>query len=433
MFFAFIILLFIIPLVIAAVNSRSIARTQYAFNNASTNITSTTGSIICGNVGIGTFLAIYLFTQSSPVIGMAIVFSYSLGLVICGLVAKRIHILARKTDTYSLVDLICARHAKSPVLPIWMPVAFIFILRSAVQLSALALIIAEAFEIAFSISLIISTFIAGSYTFIGGYKAATETDLFQAVVIVVLMLVIAFGIREFELEQRSFFDLGIYKPFLLLGIFLFVPLSPILAVDNWQRIATSRDASVARNSYFIAAFICGCIYLLIWLVGMLPTQTGDVLQTFRTLMPAEIPWLADILFMTCILSSIDTFVMPLVTTFSREDRNILQLRLAVAAIFVCVGLVSYVSGDLLNSVIAAFNSLTVFLPAVLGSFLLKHPTRQAASISLNSGVLVTLVLTLIDVNTAAIGGFAFSAIAYLVAHKFAKSGSAIAQKPTRNY
>ena len=418
MFFTFVVLLLAMPLVVATINSRTINHRQFIYNSASTGMISTLGSIICGNVGIGTFLAIYLFTQSSPVIGLSIVIAYSLGLVICGLAASRIHSISRETGTYSLVDLICARHEGSPVLPVWMPVAFIFVLRSAVQLSALALIAAEAFGLSFAHSLVLSTLIAGSYTFVGGYKAATETDLFQAAVIVILMLVIAFGITEFELETRDFFDLGPYKPFLLVGIFLFVPLSPILAVDNWQRIATADGSHVASRSYYLAAMICGSIYFLIWLVGMLPSQTGDVLQTFRTLMPSQMPWLADILFMTCILSSIDTFVMPLVTTLAEKNKSVFRLRFAVAAMFFCVGMVSYVSGDLLHSVIAAFNSLTVFLPAVLGACFLKRPAKQAAWISLNSGVIVTLILTLIDVNIAAIGGFVFSSLTYIAVDEF---------------
>lgn len=418
MFFTAAVILLFCPILFAFISNTGISRNQFAFNSRSTNFLSTLGSIICGNVGIGTFLAIYLFAQASPIIGLSIVISYTLGLILCGVVARRIHAISLQTQTYSLVDLINNRHDCHYKLPVWIPVAFIFIMRSAVQLSALTLIMSEAFGISFLSSLILSTLIAGSYTFIGGYKAATETDAFQAIVIITLMILLMFGVKEYELTERDFFDLGPYKPFLLIGIFAFVPLSPVLAVDNWQRIATAKNAQTAQWSYFTAAIICGAIYASIWLVGMLPSQTGDVLQTFRSLMPETAPWLADILFITCILSSIDTFVMPLVSTLTQNDTKLKNLRLAVIFLFLCVGMVSYLMGDILNSVIAAFNSLTVFLPAVLGVFLLRKPIRYAAWLSLNGGVIVTLLLTIIDINIAAIGGFIFSAIVYVVVTKY---------------
>ena len=413
MFIIAILILLAAPLLLVVFRKQAHTTASYTLNQDGNGLFIAVCSIICGNVGIGTFVAIFLFTQASPVIGLSIVVAYTIGLFACSFIAPLIHKKAREFEAYSLIDFINHAHGNGALFPIWIPISLIFILRSSVQLTALAMIIASAFDIGLIASLSFSAVLVGSYTLVGGYKAATESDVIQAGIIFCLVLVALTGMNEFEMRDAQFFDLGPYKPFLLIGIFLFVPFSAPLAVDNWQRMATTPDASTARLAYAIAAVLCSVVYGTIWLAGMLPSSTGDALQTFRSFMPEQMPWLADVLFITCIISSIDTFVMPLVTPLARRGASLAQLRWAVAALFCVLACVSLILGDLLENVIAAFNSLTVFLPSVVAALCFKKLQKWAAWASLNAGIVATLLLSAIDINMAAIGGFAFSTIVYL--------------------
>lgn len=204
----------------------------------------------------------------------------------------------------------------------------------------------------------------------------------------------------------------IYERLCLVGIFLFLPFSAVLGIDNWQRISTAETAPVARRAYLIGALVCGLIYAMIAFAALLPGAQDDVLASFRDLMPGGAPWLADILFASAIVSSIDTFMVPLTSTFARKGLALRQLRLLIVGLFLVVAVLAGLVGDILSSVIAAFNSLVVFLPAVYGAMVLREPRQEAAIASMIAGVAVTLLLTTIDQNSAAPIGFAVSAMVY---------------------
>lgn len=406
----------LVPIAVAVARSRGTSVADFVLNSNRSSVAQTVASIVGGNVGIGTFIAIFLFSEASPLIGLSLAASYTAGLLLCAALAPWVHRASRGRDAFGLVDFIVVTHRVGNPIFIWLPVAIVFILRTVVQLMALTAILAAAFELSFSQALMAAALLCAIYVVIGGYKAATETDVFQVTVIIAVMCLAVFGLSfDFD-HERDYLDLGPYRPVLLVGVFLFIPLSPILAVDNWQRIATARSPGVARSSYFLAALICGAIYAIIVLAALDPASAPDVVASFRHLMPAGMPWLADVMFAACIMSSIDTFVMPLVTTFARRGASLLKLRLLVVAIFAVVSGLALALGDILSGIIAAFNTLTVFLPAVIGALLLKHPSPRAAAASLGLGVIATLILSVVDINSAAIAGFSFSAATYLAFH-----------------
>lgn len=402
----------ILPVVIAVARSRQMDVPAFVFNAGRNSLVEITASVVCGNIGIGTFVAIFLFTQASPVIGISIAGAYTMGLLLCAVFARRIHEASAHAGAYGLVDLIVATHSVRHPLLVWLPVAVVFILRIMVQLAALALILAEAFGLSPIAALTAATIFSGCYVVIGGYKAATETDIFHATVILSLLLYVAATMPVGPGAEREFLDLGPYTPVLLVGIFLFLPFSAVLGIDNWQRIATAKNAAVATKAYTIGAVVCGLSYATIAAVALLPDAQTDVLASFRALMPSGAPWLADVLFACAIISTIDTFMVPLTTTFARRGLTLGQLRLLVVALFALVAVLTGIMGDLLSNIIAAFNSLAVFLPAVFGALLLRDPKPEAAISSMVIGVTVSLLLTTIDINSAAPVGFVVSAMVY---------------------
>lgn len=389
----------------------------FVFNAGRNSLAKATASVICSNVGIGTFVAIFLFARASPVVGISIVLAGTLGLLLCAILARRIHEISRRTGAYGLVDLIIVTHGvRNPVL-VWLPVAAVFVLRIMIQLIALALILGEAFDLSPAAALAASTLFSGVFVMIGGYKAATEVDLFHAAVILALMACVALALPSAGFAERDLIDLGPYAPILLVGVFVFLPFSAVLGIDNWQRISTAQSAGVARQAYLWGTLVCGLIYATIAAAALLPGASDDVLASFRGLMPAAAPWLADILFACAIVSSIDTFMMPLVSTFARHGMGLGQLRMLVTGLFVVVAVLAAFVGDILSSVIAAFNSLAVFLPAVAGAFLLDNPKPRAATLSMMLGVATTLALTAVDPDSAAPIGFAVSASVYWLAQR----------------
>lgn len=399
----------LLPVVISARAGRAGDVDALLTNAGRNTLGRTVAGVVCGNVGVGSFVALYLFGGASPVIGASVAAAYTSGLVICALLVPRIR--ARAGGTVSLVSLLAQSHGLTSPLPLWVPVAAIFLLRASVQLTALALLVQGATGLGMGPALIGSGIVVALYTAIGGYRAAVETDVAQAVVIVALMVLIWINLPAAPADGPAFLDLGPYGPALLVGIWAFVPFSAVLAVDNWQRITLAEDTATARRAFLIATPVCGAIFAAIaWIGHALPG--GDVFETFRGLMPVSAPWLADLLFVTAIMSSIDTFVMPLVVGTGPARPSLGQLRAMIAGLFATVIAVSLIFGALLSSVIAAFSSLSVFLPAVFGALFLRPGRGRAAIVSMNGGVVVAMALTVISRDVAAIGGFGFAALTY---------------------
>lgn len=414
-----IVFVLLAPLVYALVRTRNATRADFIFNSGRTGALATVAGIVCGNIGAGTFVALLLFSDASPIMGISLAGAYALGLVICAAIAPVVHQQSRRYGVHGLVDLIVAAHGVRYPLAIWIPIAFVFLLRTAVQLLALAAILATILPVSNLAALLLASALTGTYTAIGGYRVATETDIFQAAVILMGIGVLTVTNAGDMPQIDNVFDLGPYKLPLLIGIWLFIPVSAVLAVDNWQRMATARTPAVARRAFLIAAPLCLFCYMgIVWL-GLKGHAGEEVLAVLRASMPAQWTWLADVMLIAVLMSTMDTFVMPLVTSLERTRYTLRQLRLIVLTLFGVLAIAAYTMGPLLNSIIAAFSSLVVFLPAVLAALLWRRLSATAAIASLNLGVAVSLILVGVDLNYAAFAGFATALLTYGLAWGFA--------------
>jgi Na+/proline symporter len=406
------------PFVYALWRSRKGTLSDYVFNSGRTGLLGTVAGIVCGNIGIGTFVALVLFSAASPVIGLSLALAYGVGLMICALVAPRVHRLSQRHGVRGLVDLIVVTHKVRHPLLVWAPIAFVFLLRASVQLVALAAMMTTILSVSPTMAVVLATFFAGAYTAIGGYRVATETDVPQA--LVVLAGIAALGLANIGALPAgpAFLDLGPYRFPILIGIWLFIPVSAVLAVDNWQRMATAQDPEVARSAFLIGAVLCLAGYLVIVWLGLRNPQGGDVVAILHSSVPPAWVWMVDLMLIAVVMSTMDTFVMPLVTGLERANVSLARIRLAVALLFLLLGLAAALLGDVLNSIIAAFSSLAVFLPVVWAAVRDRGVSAAAAIVSLNAGIAVTLVLTTVDMNSAALWGCLLSFLLYQVVSRY---------------
>jgi Na+/proline symporter len=384
---------------------------RFRTNRGGNGLIGTTFGVVAGNVGIGTFLAIYSFAAQSPLIATAVVVAYTAGLLLCAGLAPLIRRRSAAVAAVGLVDMIVATHGVARPALIWLPVAAIFVLRSAVQLAALGLLLVPVLGWSAPGVIALSAAVMAAYLAAGGYRAAVGTDIAQAAIILAVAAVAATGLAAAPAGPARAFDLGPYGPALLVGIALFLPFSAVLAVDNWQRITVARSDGVAQAGFAIAALLCAGVYVVIAVAGWRAAPGADVFAAFAGAMPAGLGWLATILFVACIMSSIDTFLMPLVTSLG-PGRSLLQLRAAVVGLMAATAATAIALGDVLDTVIAAFNGLTVLIPAAAGALMGLAATARAAVLSVTAGFAVSLATGLVAAEIAAMAGFAVAAAAY---------------------
>ena len=412
--------LVVLPLAIALVQGRApLSRDTFRTNAGGNGLIATAGGAIAGNVGIGTFLAIHAFAAASPLIGLAVVVAYTLGLVLCALLAPVIRQRAAATEATGLVDLITQTHGIARRGWIWGPVAMLFVLRAAVQLAALGLLLAATFGIDARLATIVGGGLITAYLLAGGYRAAVGTDVAQALVIVAGIGIAVFGLPTAPEAGPDLADLGPYRPTLLVGIALFLPWSAVLAIDNWQRITLARSTGVAQLGFLIGAAVCGGVFAVIALTGMRSAPGADVFADFVAMMPAGMGWIATVLFIACVMSSIDTFIMALVMSL-RPGRSLLQMRLAVVALMAATVAATLLFSEVLTTVIASFNALTALLPAALAALVLSRPSAPGAVLSIWAGFAVTFATGLINLEAAALAGFAVAILGYVAGQRLGR-------------
>lgn len=134
--------------------------------------------------------------------------------------------------------------------------------------------------------------------------------------------------------------------------------------------------------------------------------------SFQNLVPTGMGWVVAAMLTACIMSSVDTFIMPLANGLGR-NLQIRQLRIVITLLLVTSAIVTIAMGDLLSKVIAAFNTLSVFLPAAMAALFATAPSARAAIVSMNAGLITALSLSFIIPDIAALFGFIAALIGYL--------------------
>lgn len=410
------------PVAYAAIRARVMGREEFLVNAGRAGLVQMTASIICGNVGIGTFVALILFSAQSPILGLAIALAYAAGLLLCAALAGRIHHAARVSGTHGMVDYLVAIHGVRRPLAIWLPVAVAFGLRTTLQLMALGLIVEVALGLAPVPALLLGGALVAAYTTLGGYRVATETDVPQAAILLAGMALIGWVLWQDGTVPPpgapAFWSFGPWGPALLVGIVLFLPVTAVMGIDNWQRIATAPSPRHARRAFVLAALICGAAYLLLFHIGRVTGTPGgagmaDVVATLRALMPQGAAWVADVAIVAAVVSSVDTYVVPLMSVLARGQWGLGRIRLAVLAVFAVLLGLAWGLGDVLTGVIAVFNTLVVFLPAVMGALIWGDRAPRAATLSMGAGVIVSLATSALAPDVAGFAGFVASATLYL--------------------
>ncbi|MGR3491982.1 MAG: hypothetical protein ACU0DW_07965 [Shimia sp.] len=387
------------------------------FENAGRNgLVATTFGAIAGNVGIGSFLAIFLFTNVAPILGFSIVGAYTIGLLFCAAFARSIRHAGELHGARGLIDLIVLAHGTVPRWAVWGPVAIVFVLRSAVQIGALGVIAATVIGGGQAAMILLAAAMITAYLILGGYRAAVQTDILQASIVMVGGAVCAWGLSALPPPKTVTGGFGEFGPALLLGIWLFLPWSALLAVDNWQRVTLARSTRTAQVSYLLAAIICGALFTLMAVAGHRAGEGASMYATFAAVPPQGLAWVATAMFVACIMSSIDTFIMPLVSALGPRT-PIWRGQMMIAALMAMTAAVALTFGDALETIIAAFNSLTVFLPAAAGALYLKRRSPSAPVWSMNLGLLASATMTMVDRNLAALVGFAVALAIYWVLHR----------------
>ena len=263
-------------------------------------------------------------------------------------------------------------------------------------------------------ALFFSSVVITIYLVAGGFKSVIKTDIFQYIVLFVLFVFLGFILTgEDKMTAVEMMDMTTMDPvmtvaFVAFGIFIIFQSS-----EYWQRVYAAKNDSVVRRGFKGAAILTVITGFVITLIGLsahlnLPNiEARDAFaEGLRLLMPSKFIGVGLILIFAAIMSSADTQIFVLASSFSIDflgkfskkkltNHQLMNRTRLFIVLFALTGfLLAYNFRDLVAVIVFITGIGFTIIPAAVASFHFKISNRAAAA-SFISGVGYILILVIV--------------------------------------
>lgn len=301
-------------------------------------------------------------------------------------------------------------------------------------------------DVSLSVATLLGGLVVVAYVSVGGLRADIRTDVFQFLVMIILLVVFVpllimkgGGVETLtHLPSQFLSGTAFMPPAVLIAAFLLIGPTIFSSLDVWQRAYAAKDAQTARRGMMWAGIAAFPFFIMATLMGMYghvlyPEFAGNqiVFQELIHVLPAGLLGVCLAGFLAAVMSSADTYLLvvsqTLINDFRRDavvPEKALQMSRWISLIlgFASLG-GAIILLNLAQVAISAVSLQIVLLPAVVGLFFWKRATAKAALASIGIGTIATVVLLPTLGEQAFVPGFFTSAIAFVVVSLFTAHAS----------
>lgn len=302
--------------------------------------------------------------------------------------------------------------------------------------------------------LLLSAALIVTYLLAGGFRSVIRTDIFQYLVLLVIIILIASVIFRdkqdfaFELVDFSRMNAGMTIAFTAFGIFIIFQ-----SAEYWQRVYGARSDRIVRDGFILSAIFTVITGIAITIVGLAAhrhLQNIEAKDAFAKgltlLLPRKLLGASLIMIFAAIMSAADTQIFVLASSVavdwydklsgrkSDDKRRMLITRLGIIGVSLlsCIG--AYFLRDLVAVIIFITGIGFTIIPASVASFHWQISSRSAL-LSFISGIAYIFALILVasfksrpmeffkDNADLAILSVIVSAFTLLIANLFSKNRS----------
>jgi SSS family solute:Na+ symporter len=412
-------------------------------------------TLLATAVGGGLIFGLIGFGQAYGAIGILLGVVYCISFFALGLLSKQIRAFAEHMKSEGIlghgenssIPLILAKKYNKVTWGIISSVyGIIYIGFLAAQYIAITKIVgAMGIEINQNILILASGLLVLVYVSIGGFGAVLRTDIFQLIIIGVILAMgaVLFFVEGYPSVNKlpntywdPFASDKVVSYFVWLAVFVFPSL--LLRLDHWQRIVTAESDTTARNAYISSGMLLLVVFLLLLLVGAYATIGGSTdpfwLYKKNLLIDGSF-WLpllyglAFTAFLAAIISSADTILNSICAFLSQTIKawGFIKTDTSTPAILINIIITSLALvlalavQDVVPLIVEGFKAVTILLPAVIAALFFKKPNSLAASISAGGGIVTYLTIKVLweDVsNWAYVISFFVALISIILIYKF---------------
>lgn len=269
---------------------------------------------------------------------------------------------------------------------------------------------------------IVAMIIVIFYVSIGGLLAVTYTDLFQMLLILAGVAVLAVSMSASELADQGlsvvrdlpaeYFDIGAWGWPTIAAFMVSTIMSFFTSMDSFTRCIAAKDARTAKRGTIYAALLalsvgCACTYLGMagkLLLPDLESSNHAITQLVITIFPHGVKGIVLVGLLSSIMSTADISILTGSASLTKDiyqrfknpdasDRTLMRMGIVCS---VAVGILSALFGwfnqDIMNILMITFtiNSAGLFLPT-LGAFFWKRSCASGAFVSMVSSTVIAVI------------------------------------------
>ena len=271
-------------------------------------------------------------------------------------------------------------------------------------------ILAHISGLSYETALLISSSIITVYLLAGGFKSVIKTDIFQYMVLFVLLsFVLIQGDKSFtaELTDVSRMDPAMTVVFIVFGVLIIFQ-----SAEYWQRVYAAKNTQVVVKGLRTSAVLVVVTGLAVSVVGLAAHHNVSGIESrnafaegLTLLVSSKFLGLSLVLLFAAIMSSADTIIFVLASSFSKDyianfskkeinKRDLMKYTRLFILIFAVLGFgFAFYFRDLVAVIIFITGLGFTVIPAAIASFHLKI-TNKAALSSFISGLVYILILIL---------------------------------------
>src|SRR3989338_7034223 len=290
------------------------------------------------------------------------------------------------------------------------------------------------------IATIVGALVVITYTTVGGLRADIRTDVFQFVMMILLLTmflpIVIFKGGGFSALQSlpSSFLLGtdFAPPYVIILAFLFIGIATFTYADLWQRAYAGEPKKTVKKASYISGVLAFLFLIMEVLFGvygyiLIPGATSNtVISDLLTLLPIGLYGLVLAGFFAAVMSSADTVLLITSMTFIHDiykksmnrtmnDEETLRLGRRVTSILGLMALiVALIVFNIVHLAIQAISFYVVLTPAIIFGFYWKKANSKAAIWSIIIGLIGVIAFLFIDPVQAFIPGIVLSFLTYIL-------------------
>jgi len=398
--------------------SRNESVESYFLNKKKTSLWLMTFSTVSTVVGAGATVAIVSEVYNSGIsYGLALPFSFVIGMIILGITAKKIKIIGDEYEAHTIVDFFHKRFDVKNQILTGILQLFLLIIWIGIQAVAIASLAYVLTGINYQLALFFTAVITILYTAIGGLKADIITDFIQFWIILGMFVILA--IVSYN-HVGSFSNLvanlpkGHLNPFAFGGISWFIGvilLSGWLYLGNtthWQRIFSAENQKIARKSFFLAIPFVLLLSTLVLFIGLVATtslsgikQETAIFALMEKLLSPALIGVGFASILAVIMSSIDSLLIGGSTIiykalFKNENANSNEKLFYAKGITALFGILGFFLAFLIPNIITLSLVVTylalIFVPAIFAGIYSKKVSANASFYSILIPTIVLFIL-----------------------------------------